>query len=109
MLKERAKLFNTLMAAVDMLTLGLSFALAYWVCSRQGELHDLSHYTGILLIAIPSWYFLLSYFGMYRSMRTRSYASILFSLTTVQVFGALVLGSTIYFIDQRGFSRGLVG
>lgn len=108
MLKQQKRLFGFAAAVADQFALVASFCIAYWIHSRTGRLEELHNYTWILLVAIPVWYFLMSIFGMHKSMRTCPYTFILVSLAKVQFIGGLVLTSTIYFVDPKGFSRGLV-
>ena len=108
MLKQQAKLFNRIAAAIDLMMVVGAFVLAYYFRSLRGGLSELSEYLWILLFVIPTWYFLMAHYGLYASLRTSSLGKILVSLLKVNVIGGIVISSVIYFVEPQGFSRGLI-
>ncbi len=65
------------------------------------------YYLWILLFAAIIWYFLLSRYGLYASMRRRTRFELISALLNVHVLGGGVLGGIIFIIEPGKFSRGL--
>jgi len=106
MLKQQAKLLNRISIAVDAVAIMVAFVVAYFLVqgysARLGELND---YTWVLMIVVPVWLFLLTYFGVYNSMRTKPFLSLVADLLKVHVAGAIITTSCVFLVDPRGFSR----
>lgn len=109
MLKQQARLINSLTVLGDMLLLLLAFVLAYsfrgyFFAGSVGSIYD---YAWILLPALPIWYLLLSHNGLYRSIRHYSSSALVVRLFSVHVFAGMALASIILFLDREHYSRGL--
>src|SRR6266480_1141965 len=109
MLKQQAKLLRKIAIITDFIAINAAFALACHVRHLGSDLVSLKEYSWVLLPVVPVWYFLLNHFGFYASLRTRSFLSILASLTKIQTIGGIVTSSVIYFVEPHGFSRALFG
>jgi exopolysaccharide biosynthesis polyprenyl glycosylphosphotransferase len=107
MLKEQAKLLNRITKLVDIFTIFAAFALAYLVRMNCVRLDDFTDYLWIMLIVLPTWHLLLTHYKLYASIRSLSPLSILLSLTKVHLLGGIIASSAIYFVEPRGYSRGL--
>jgi exopolysaccharide biosynthesis polyprenyl glycosylphosphotransferase len=105
MLKQQAKLFTKIALVVDTITIVVAFVTAYYVRNAAGGLEDIKHYTWIFLIVLPVWYFLFIHFGLYASLRTRTYRTIFAAVGKVHAVGAMVASSIIYLVDPHHFSR----
>lgn len=102
-------MFNRLAVLADLLMVGAAFGIAYYIRDLSGGLTALRNYLWILLAVIPLWYFLLSYYGLYASIRMRCFSEIVSSLVKVHVIGGVISASIIYFVEPVGFCRGLFG
>jgi exopolysaccharide biosynthesis polyprenyl glycosylphosphotransferase len=109
MLKQQAKLLTKIAMVVDISALVCAFACAYYVRSRQVPLQEFSHYLWVLLVALPTWHYLLSRYGLYASLRTCKFSDVSARLSKVHILGGIITSSAIYFVDNKGYSRGLVG
>jgi exopolysaccharide biosynthesis polyprenyl glycosylphosphotransferase len=107
MLKQQARLLRKIAIFIDLLAIICAFTAAYHVRSQQAEIEQFRHYLWVLLAAIPIWYFLLARYGLYASLRTRKFSQIVTQLSKVHVIGGVIASSAIYFIDNKGYSRGL--
>jgi exopolysaccharide biosynthesis polyprenyl glycosylphosphotransferase len=106
MLREQAKLFKRIAIFLDAILVFLSMWCAYHFRMQWGGLRHFHYYLWILVIVVPVWYFLLTHFQLYASIRRRSYFEILTSLANVHLFGGAVVAGAIYLVDPKGFSRG---
>jgi exopolysaccharide biosynthesis polyprenyl glycosylphosphotransferase len=106
MLKEQAGLIKKINIAVDVAALFTAFWLGYQIRSNYGGLHDIHHYAWLLLVILPLWLFLLNYFGMYSSLRGSSFSRLFAILFKVHLVGGVIVSSTIYLVEPKGFSRG---
>src|SRR6266702_1985145 len=109
MLREQAKLFHRIEILVDFLAIIASFGLAYGLRNHLNRLYQPYNYSLILLIIIPTWYFLMDYLGIYKSIRTLQMAKVLVALVKLHVVGGAITASAIYFIEPARYSRGLFG
>lgn len=110
MLKQQARLFTKLSVLTDAVTLIAAFVLAYMLIQRVDQrLQNFDHYAWVLLVIVPVWLLLLSYSGIYESMRFRKIGMIAGQLTKVHLMGTMVISTIIYLVDPHGFSRVLVG
>lgn len=108
MLKEQAKLFNRLAVLTDFIVVLGAFSLAYVIRHAAGGLTGFLDYAWLLIVIVPVWFYLISRYGLYASLRTRSLPQVLASLVKVHVMGGIVATSVIYFLEPTGYSRGLV-
>jgi len=106
MLKEQAGLIKKINIAVDVAALFAAFWLGYQIRSNYGGLYDIHHYAWLLLVIIPLWLFLLNYFGMYSSLRGSSFSKLFAILFKVHLIGGVIVSSSIYLVEPKGFSRG---
>lgn len=109
MLKQQAKLLNKITIALDLAALFVAFWLAFRIRGQWGGLSNFRYYLWILLAVLPTWFFLLQYYGFYVSLRTRPVRFILTSLLKVHVVGGVIVTSIIYMMEPAGVSRGLIG
>jgi len=107
MLKEQAKVLTRITKLVDILMVFAAFALAYLLRMKSVTLDNFQDYLWIMMVVIPTWHLLLTHYKLYASIRTLSPWSILVSLTKVHVIGGIIASSAIYFVEPRGYSRGL--
>ena len=107
MLKQQARFLTKLSVLIDAATLFTAFYLAYGLLYRR--LQDFHDYAWALLIILPTWLLLLSYSGIYGSMRTRKFGEVFGTLFKVHAIGGMIITSFIYLFDPLGFSRMLVG
>jgi exopolysaccharide biosynthesis polyprenyl glycosylphosphotransferase len=105
MLKQQASLLNKIAIVIDTIAIVTAFVTAYYFRRSVDGLSGIDHYTWILFIVLPVWYFLLVYFGIYNSQRTRSLNIIFTSVLKVHAVGAMITASIIYLVDPHGFSR----
>ena len=109
MLKQQKQLFHKISAATDILMVIAAFIMAYHVRRLGGGLSELKDYLWILLIVIPTWYFLMAHFGLYASLRTSLIRHVFAALMKVTAIGGIFISSVLYFCEPHGFSRGLIG
>ncbi|KPJ57790.1 MAG: hypothetical protein AMS15_09620 [Planctomycetes bacterium DG_23] len=116
MLKEQAKLVSFFVKLTDQLLLVASFLLAFFL--RQGPMQayflmeplgPLSSYLWILLISLPLLFVLFSYFGIYESMRIKTYRQILGELLKPAAIVFFLTGSLVFIFRAENMSRSLVG
>lgn len=106
MLKQQSKLLTTIAVCLDLCSIVVAFLLAYVLRSCQVKhLEPIHHYIWILLVMLPTWYFLLAHLGVYASLRTRSLWSLGAALIKVHVLGAIVVAASVYLIIPHDFSR----
>lgn len=110
MLKQQARLFTKISVFLDTATLICAFFLAYGLLHYSfHRLQEVSTYTWSLFLILPIWLLLLSYTGMYGSLRIKTVWELLGRLFKVHLLGGMALSSAIFVIDPKGFSRTLVG
>lgn len=109
MLRQQARFFNRLTIFCDLVAVVLAFLLAYHLRGSREDLSSIGHYLWILLVILPTWYFLLRQYRFYVSIRLRTISHLLISLVSVHIIGGVIVASAIYFIDPHGFSRSLLG
>lgn len=115
MLREHSIVVSYLNKAADILITGLCFFGAYWlarVISPHVFLEDLlplPRYLWMLLVIIPGWAFALSFSGLYTSLRTVSFATVVNRLTYALFLGALICAASVFVFKQYDFSRGFFG
>lgn len=109
MLKQQARLFTNLAVTLDLIAITAAFVAAHalnqCVVGNLGELHE---YSWVLLVILPVWIFLITYSGLYSSMRTKPVSWIAARMIKVHAMGGITVTSCIYLLAPREFSRPLV-
>jgi exopolysaccharide biosynthesis polyprenyl glycosylphosphotransferase len=106
MLKEQAGLIKKINIAVDVAAVFTAFWLGYQIRNVYGGLQDFRHYSWLLLVILPLWLFLLNYFGIYSSLRASTFSRLFAILFKVHLVGGVIVTSSIYLVEPKGFSRG---
>lgn len=110
MLKQQARLLHKVALVIDSVAVVTAFVLSYTVVqSLTGRLGEFQGYTWVLAVVIPVWIFLLTYFGIYNSMRTRPFSAIVVDLMKVHAIGAIITTSIVFLVNPTGFSRIFMG
>jgi len=106
MLKQQARLFTKFAAALDSAAILVAFVLAYYaVQTATGRLSELLDYSWVLVVVLPVWIFLLTYFGLYDSMRTKSFNSVMAGILKVHVIGGFIVSSSAFLVHATSYSR----
>ena len=110
MLKQQARLITKFAVAVDVAALLTAFVLAFYTVQlTTGRLSAIWDYSWILVVVLPVWIFLLTYFGLYDSMRTKSFLAVVAELLKVHAAGALIVSSSVFLVHATTYSRLLFG
>ena len=109
MLKQQARLLTRIAIAVDAVMIMVAFIAAYLIMENYTHLAGWGQYDWILLLMVPGLLLLMWYFNLYATLRTRRITDIFFDLVKVHIIGTIILSSSIFLIDPRGFSRLLFG
>ena len=113
MLRQQTRLISFLSMVYDALLVCLSFYIAYNLrvvfepnlpVKEIGAVHE---YYWIVLAAVPIWIALMRHSGLYDSLRTRGYFSVVWSIFKASVLGLVLLGFAVLFLDREHFSRSL--
>ena len=108
MLKQQASFFRKVCILADFLVLILALWLAYLTRSQSGDLlRPFSGYFWILLVASPIWYFLLTRYHFYSSLRRISTYEIITRMVNVHLLGGFPVAAFIFFLDRQAYSRGV--
>lgn len=106
MLKHQAQLFTKFAVAVDCVAILTAFMVAFNVVQMTtGRLNEIQDYSWVLIIVVPAWIFLLTYFGLYDSMRTKPFRVVMAQLLKVHVIGGLIVSSSVFIFHDTNFSR----
>ena len=111
MIRENQNLFNLMLFIIDMAVIISSIALAWFIRFQTTILGvgysvgDLTHYMLPLLIIIPIYILLYSFFGLYQPKRTKSIQSETIQILKVNIIGFLILLSILFIIDIQNYSR----
>jgi len=110
MLKQQARLFAKFAVAVDTAAILTAFVLAYNAVQRaMGQLSAFLDYSWVLIVVLPVWIFLLTYFGLYDSMRTKSFRAVIAALLKVHAIGGLIVSACVFLVHATSYSRLLFG
>lgn len=110
MLKQQARLFTKISAILDAVTIVVAFFLAYGLTSSfSHRLEEINEYSWALFVILPTWLLLLTYSGIYGSLRIKKLGTLFGKLFKVHLLGGMVISSAIFMIDPKGFSRLLLG
>ena len=113
MIRENQKYFNGLQVIFDILTVYISFTLAYYI--RFYVLKDgISSFTfkeSLVLISfiIPIYVILYSWFDLYTSRRVKSFTSECMTIISCNILSLLVFIVGLYFTKEMDFSRQALG
>jgi exopolysaccharide biosynthesis polyprenyl glycosylphosphotransferase len=114
MLKERAKEVAFFVVLCDLVLLAVSFQIAYFLRFRLLTMWDpnlpdliLRHVLWLPLLSMPIFYVLFAWAGLYDSLRTRPLKEFPLLVARPLVVGGSVLGSVIFFVQAKYFSRSL--
>lgn len=103
-------MFTKFAVAVDIASILAAFMLAFNVIQMAARrLSIVQDYSWVLVIVVPVWIFLLTYFGFYDSMRMKSFLSAIAGLLKVHVIGGLIVSSCVFLLHDINFSRLLFG
>jgi Undecaprenyl-phosphate glucose phosphotransferase len=112
MLKDNAKVFESLFWASDMVIISLSWLAAYHIRFYSGifplyyvEVPPLKVYLYSLLPIAIIWSFCFKFFGLYRSKRLESIAMEVIDISKACLFSVIVLGAITLFYRQYELSR----
>ena len=111
MIRENQNLFNLMLFIIDMAVIISSLALAWFIRFQTTILgvgysvSDFTHYMLPLLIIIPIYILLYSFFGLYQPKRTKSIQSETIQILKVNIIGFLILLSILFIIDIQNYSR----
>lgn len=110
MKKRREIFFGQLACGSDVITLTVSYLVAYWLRdhifgSWYGELRPLEGYLWILWAAIPIWVFFSRRLGLYDPAAYESVRSIISRVWRLQALSILTLFSAMYLARASDVSR----
>ncbi len=113
MLRQRATLVAWGLYVVDLAVLVASFLLAYWVrdtylSRRYDSLAPLSWYVGVVASSALIWSFLLVWFRLYTSYRTKSRWTETLAMLKVCFFGTLAVSALTFALKLGFVSRILI-
>jgi exopolysaccharide biosynthesis polyprenyl glycosylphosphotransferase len=111
MLKQQSKLFTKFAVIIDAIAIVTAFVMAFNVVqiATDGKLNNFQSYSWVLIVVIPAWIFLMTYFELYDSMRTKSFSAVIASLLKVHVIGGLIVSACVFLLHAIGYSRLLFG
>lgn len=110
MLRQRAKLVAFSLYLSDLILIVTSFLSAYWardafLSVQYGRLFPLPDYLWLLLLILPLWSFLLYYFGLYESYRTKPLWAEPWAILKIVFWGTLLVGTSIFVFKLHYVSR----
>jgi exopolysaccharide biosynthesis polyprenyl glycosylphosphotransferase len=108
MLKEKIALFRKLSLLADMCIVTGCFFAGYTLRDRVNDIYPLHYYLWLLPLFLLVWGGMLSYFGMYRTFRTKTIPDILLDIMQTALIGFGVTSSVIYMLKIEYVSRALV-
>ncbi len=112
MFRQQFRLVKWGLYAGDMLATAASFYLAYFIratlAGGDGSVLPFERYSFVLLIVLPAWSVLLSYFGLYKSQRFRTAINGLWIIIKVAVLGGLILNTALFALKVEFISRLMV-
>jgi exopolysaccharide biosynthesis polyprenyl glycosylphosphotransferase len=109
MLKQQSRLLTKIAVVVDTIMIVAALYAAYIVMGKNTPLGPFSNYDWVLFFMIPVILYLIGHFNLYASLRTRKATEVLADLIKVHLLSTIILSSTIFLLDPRGFSRLLFG
>jgi exopolysaccharide biosynthesis polyprenyl glycosylphosphotransferase len=109
MLKQQARLLTRIAIVVDAVMIVTAFVAAYLIMEDYTHLAGWGQYDWFLILMVPVLLLLMGHFNLYATLRTRKFVDIFLGLLKVHAIGTVILSSSIFLIDPRGFSRLLFG
>ena len=108
MLKENIAVFKKLSLLADLCIVTACFFAGYALRDRINDIYPLHYYLWLLPLFILIWGGMLSYFGMYRTFRTKTIPNILLDIMQTALLGFGLTSSVIYMLKVEYVSRVLV-
>jgi exopolysaccharide biosynthesis polyprenyl glycosylphosphotransferase len=116
MLKERAVLIGSILIAIDIFVIVISFILAGYVRNSPfftyyyevGEIASFEPYFWLVYLAIPLWLFFLFRQGVYHAQLTIKLSDLAWKIFKSSFLSTLILGTAIFFTKADYYSRPLV-
>jgi exopolysaccharide biosynthesis polyprenyl glycosylphosphotransferase len=110
LLKEQARLLNRLTVIADLSLVVLAFLCAYYLRRDylDGQIGNIREYTWLLLPALPTWYYLLAKYNLYKSIRQIKTFDLFYRVISVHFFAGVVLSAFVLFFDRDVYSRKLI-
>jgi len=120
MIKEYEAFLKKMMIFIDVLILGVSFILTYFIRTNiyhfykfdlfpsrvvMGTIYPLDKYLWLLLIILPIWYGLLSFQGLYESFRTKRLIKIVWIIVKTGFLATFITGTLIFILKLTYVSR----
>ncbi len=110
MLRQQAKLVAFSVYIADLVLVIISFLTSYWVrntflSTQYGPLAPIEDYLWLLFIIISLWSFLLYYFGLYESYRTKPLWVEPWQIVKVAFWATLLTGAFIFVFKLHYISR----
>lgn len=110
MLRQRVKLVAFFVYISDLILIVTAFFVAYWVRDtfvsvRYAKLANFEYYLWLFLFILPLWSFLLYYFCLYESYRTKSLWAEPWRILKVTFWGILIVGTFIFVLKLHYISR----
>ncbi|MDD5072662.1 MAG: sugar transferase [Candidatus Omnitrophica bacterium] len=108
MLKENITVFRKLSLLADLCIITACFFAGYALRDRINDIYPLHYYLWLLPLFLVVWGGMLSYFGMYRTFRTKTIPDILLDIMQTALIGFGVTSSVIYMLKIEYVSRALI-
>lgn len=109
MLREQAQLVKRISFVINAVVVAGAFGAAYLFRQQYAPaLQPFSRYAWALLIILPVWFYLLTKYQLFSSLRYLSPPKLLSRLFMVQLWGGIILSAVVFFVDRDSFSRGLL-
>jgi len=108
MLKEYSNLFTRLMITIDLCLVTVAFFLGYLLRNQMDGLYPFHYYLRFLPLILLIWLELLQFFGMYNSLRLRTFPEVTLIVFKSLVVGFILFGSILYILKIQNISRTLM-
>lgn len=89
----------------DIITIIVSYLLAYDIASRLTNLYKIDKYMWILIVYIPIWIFTMSALGMYNITIFKYYDRLLRNILFSSFVSGIISAAMIFFVKETLFSR----
>lgn len=113
MLRQRARLVSSSVYLCDLILIVTGFLFVYWsrntlLSEQYGGLYPIQDYLWLLLFILPLWSFLLYYFRLYESYRTKPVWAEPWGILKAAFWGTLLIGALIFVFKLHYVSRLLI-